>query len=106
MSITAPNRQGCVWVLVAPLLALLVMGFDPASRVVSRQDGTVIDGYPMRSRFRNGYVTLRVLLPSGLIVFASAPADSHYPYAPGTEVTVTTFETLLFHRQLHEAVAQ
>ena len=104
MIVKSSNREWRAWVGMLPIFAFLIIAFDPSSSVVARTSGTVVSEYPM-GRFSNGRVLLRVVLPSGALVIASAPADNHYPYAPGSPVIVTTFATLLTHRKHYEALA-
>jgi hypothetical protein len=103
MMVSTSNRQWLAWAALVPVFAFLIIAFDPSSSVVARTRGTVVVDYP-KGRFSNGRVTLGVLLPSGAVILASAPADGHYPYAVGASVTVTTYETLISHRKHYEAI--
>jgi hypothetical protein len=95
MQLTSSRRIPiCAIVFFALLLVIAVYTNDPIGGRVATYDAQLLESGPP-GKWRTGTTLLRVQLPSGATVMASAP-DALRSAPPGTKVAVVQYSTLLF----------
>jgi hypothetical protein len=76
--------------------------YDPAVQSSTQYHGLITASYPT-GKNANGFATILVKLDNGALVKASLSTDQKFPYADGTPVDLTGFDTLLLHRRSYMA---
>lgn len=90
--------------IILAAVAILAVTYDPRIQSGVPYHGVITATYPT-GKNANGSSTILVKLDSGALVQATLSIDQKFPYADGTPVDLTGFDTLLLHRRSYIARA-
>jgi hypothetical protein len=91
---------GVIAILAAAIVLAIV--YDPAIQSDGKYHGAITATYPT-GKNANGFATILVKLDNGALVKATISNDGKFPYADGTPVDLTGYDTLLLHRRSYVA---
>ena len=92
--------RGVMAILAAVLVVAIV--YDPRVQSDGPYHGVITATYPI-GKNANGFGTILVKLDNGSVVNATLSVDGTFPYADGTSVDLSAFDTLLLHRRSYIA---